>query len=103
MTAKVPMRDTGTATAGMSVARGLRRKMKTTRITRMTEPTRVRSTVETEARMVVVRSMTRVVLMPLGMAASRKGNCALMRSTVPMMLALGWRKMMTETERTPSV
>ena len=66
------------------------------------ETTRVRSTLNTEARMVVVRSSTRVVLMPWGMAASRNGSWARMRSTVSMMLAPGWRKMMTETALMPS-
>jgi len=69
MTAKVPIRETGTATTGINVARKLRRKMKTTRITRMTERTRVPSTSLTDARMVVVRSSTMVVLMPCGMEA----------------------------------
>ena len=36
------MSDTGTATLGMSVARGLRRKMKTTSTTRMMDPISVR-------------------------------------------------------------
>ena len=69
MTAKVPMSEAGTATVGMSVARQLRRNMKTTRITRMTERIRVRSTSLTDARIVVVRSRTIVVLMPCGMEA----------------------------------
>src|ERR1035438_7746099 len=71
ITAKVPISETGTATVGISVARQLRRNMKTTRITNMTERTRVRSTSLTDARMVVVRSRTTVVLMPWGMDASR--------------------------------
>ena len=74
MTAKVPMSEAGTATVGMSVARQLRRKMKTTRITRTTERMSVRSTSLTDARMVVVRSTTIVVLMPCGMDASIDGN-----------------------------
>src|ERR1035437_8704122 len=52
MTAKVPMSEAGTATVGMSVARQLRRKTNTTRITRMTERMSVLSTSLTEARMV---------------------------------------------------
>ena len=52
--------------------------------------------------MVVVRSSTMVVLMPWGSTASRNGSCARMRSTVWMMLAPGWRKMMTKTARLPS-
>ncbi len=57
MTPNVPMRDSGTATLGMMVARALRRKMKTTAVTRRTLRISVRSTSRTEARMVVVRSM----------------------------------------------
>ena len=57
ITANVPISETGTATLGMRVARGLRRKMKTTSTTRMMEPIRVVSTLLTDARMVVVRSM----------------------------------------------
>src|ERR1035438_9258099 len=101
ITAKVPMSETGTATVGMSVARQLRGKMKTTRITRMTERMRVLSTSLTEARMVVVRSTTIVVLMPCGMDASIDGNCAMTRSTVSMILAPGWRKIRTVMEGTP--
>ena len=43
MMAQVPMSETGTATAGMSVARTLRRKMKTTAMTSTTEMISVRS------------------------------------------------------------
>ena len=48
--------------------------------------------------MVVVRSSTTVVWMPWGITAARKGNWARMRLLVWMMLAPGWRKMMTVTE-----
>ena len=101
MTAKVPMREAGTATVGMSVARQLRKKTKTTRITRMTERMSVLSTSLTEARMVVVRSRTMVVLMPCGMDAWIDGNSARTRSTVSMMLAPGWRKIMMVIEGVP--
>ncbi len=62
--AKVPINDTGTATVGMIVARGLLRKIKTTSTTRQIEMISVLSTSLTEARIVVVRSRTRVNLMP---------------------------------------
>ena len=74
MTAKVPINETGTATLGIMVARGLRKKKKTTSTTRPMEMSRVRSTSSTEARMVVVRSRTIVALMPCGRMASRNGN-----------------------------
>ena len=48
--------------------------------------------------MVVVRSRTMVNWMPCGRIAFRNGSCARMRSTVSMMLAPGWRKMMTVTD-----
>src|SRR5208283_5753659 len=64
ITANVPTSDVGTATAGISVARGLRRNTNTTRITSPIEISSVRSTLKTDARIVVVRSITTVVLMP---------------------------------------
>ena len=57
MMPKVPMSETGTATAGISMVRKSRRKMKTTRMTSTTAMTRVRSTSLIEARIVVVWSM----------------------------------------------
>ncbi len=59
----------------------------------------MRSTSLTEARMVVVRSRTLVMSMPCGMEAFRNGNWLRMRSTVWMMFAPGWRKMITVTDR----
>ena len=69
ITANVPTSETGTATAGMSVARPFRRKANTTRMTRPMEMSSVLSTSLTEARMVVVRSRTMVVSMPSGIDA----------------------------------
>src|SRR5260221_13376988 len=57
MKPKVPTIDTGTATAGISVARALRRKAYTTRITSATAATSVFSTSASEARIVAVRSL----------------------------------------------
>ncbi len=54
MTAKVPIRETGTATLGIKVARTSRKNTKTTNTTRTIEITSVRSTSRTEARMVTV-------------------------------------------------
>src|SRR5277367_5182733 len=101
ITAQVPISETGTATAGMSVARPLRKKTKTTAMTRMTEIMSVRSTSSTEARMVVVRSRTMVKSIPSGIDALIDGIWARNRSTVAMMLAPGWRKMITVTARLP--
>src|ERR1700679_1072130 len=77
ITANVPINEAGTATAGISVARQLRRNMNTTSTTSTTEPISERSTSLTEARMVVVRSSTTVVLMPCGIEATIDGNSAL--------------------------
>ena len=54
MAPKVPISDTGTATLGMNVARGLRRKTKTTAMTSAMAMIKVLSTSRTEARMVTV-------------------------------------------------
>src|ERR1019366_9442186 len=64
ITAKVPTSDVGTATAGISVARGFRKNRNTTMITSAIEIISVRSTVFTDALIVVVRSMTTVESMP---------------------------------------
>ena len=91
MTAKVPTSETGTVMAGMAVARALRRNTKTTRMTSTVEMTSERSTSRKEARMVGLRSITTCMAMAAGMAACKCGSSALTRSTVPMMLAPGWR------------
>ena len=73
----MPISDTGTATLGMNVARTLRRKRNTTRITSTIEIISVNCTSCSEARMVVVRSMATVRsiaggnLTPAAAAASR--------------------------------
>src|ERR1051325_11509480 len=74
MTAKVPINDTGTTTEGTSVARTLRRKMKTTRITRQTEMINVRSTSRTDARIVAVRSRIVSKRIAAGMEAVKPGS-----------------------------
>ncbi len=93
ITASVPMRETGTATAGMRVAGPSRRKRNTTSTTRITASASVRSTSRKEVRMVTDRSEAAVILMPAGMEACSTGRIALMRSTVSMMLAPGCRVM----------
>jgi hypothetical protein len=102
MMPKVPMSETGTATAGMIMVRKSRRKTKTTRMTSTTAMTSVRSTSLIEARMVVVWSIIVVSLMPAGISACSVGIIALMWSTVVMMFAPGSRKMMRSTEGLPS-
>ena len=95
------MREMGTATLGINVARTFRRKTNTTRITSSTDTISVSSTSCTEARMVVVRSIATPKWMDWGMAARRNGSRARMWSTVSMMLAFGCRQTMTSTEGLP--
>ena len=89
MAPKVAISDTGTATQGISVARQLRRKKNTTSTTRHTAMTSVRSTSRSEARIVLVRSITTSTLIALGIDARSCGSIAVMLSTVSMMLAFG--------------
>src|ERR1017187_768895 len=103
MTANVPTRDTGTATLGIMVARTFLKKKNTTRTTSMTEMINERSTSLRLARMVVVRSKTFVISIPAGIEAFKEGTAALMRSTVSIMLAPGWRKMIMVTDFLPSM
>ena len=63
------------------------------------EMSSVRSTSPTEARMVVVRSRTMVVSMPSGMDGLDRRQLRAYASTVAMMLAPGWRKMITDDRR----
>ena len=91
ITPKVAISDSGSATPAMMVARMVRRNMSTTSTTSPTLSTSVNCTSRTEARMVPVRSCTSVSLTPLGMARCRRGSSALMRCTVSMTLAPGWR------------
>ena len=91
ITPKVPRIETGTTTAGISVTRMSRRKRKTTNVTRTTERMSERSTSCSELRIVTERSIAADISMPLGMSACNAGIWALMRSTVSMMFAPGWR------------
>ncbi len=95
------MSETGIATPGMTVARKLRRKAKTTRITRVPEMTRVCSTSFRELRMGGERSTTTERSISWGMAADSCGSRARIRSTVSMILAPGDLKMTTITAVLP--
>ena len=70
-------------------------------MTRATEMSKVRSTSRSEARIVGVRSMTTVRSMARGISARRCGNSARIRSTVSMILAPGWRRIISSTEGLP--
>ena len=78
---------------GIRVARAVRRKAKTTRITSMTEMMSVSSMSCTEARTVVVRSRTTLSAMAGEIEACNCGSAAYTRSTVAIMFAPGWREM----------
>src|ERR1700746_1598368 len=62
ITPNVPIRESGTAILGMMVARSVRKKANTTRMTRTTEIAKVISISRSEARTVVVRSDTTAIL-----------------------------------------
>ncbi len=89
ITATVPSRASGTVALGISVAGTLRRKMKITSTTSAMVSISVISTSCTEARIVCVRSTSVLTCTVGGIAASRRGNAFLIRSTVSMTLAPG--------------
>ena len=72
MAPKVPSSEIGTATAGTSVARQLRRNRNTTRITSPTAIASVTFTALSEERMVTVRSMATLMSMSVGMEALQR-------------------------------
>ena len=66
MTPKVPASETGIATAGIRVARQLRRNSSTTRMTSPMAMARARCTSRSDARMVGVRSLMTFTSMACG-------------------------------------
>src|SRR5258705_10179138 len=101
MAPNVAMRDTGTAMLGMNVAQPLRRKKKTTKMTSTIEMIMLRSASRTEERMEMVRSVSIPMVAEGGRAARNWGSRALIRSTVSMILAFGWRLMLMVTAGGP--
>ena len=93
MIASVPTRDNGTDRLGMMVAGRLRKNRKITSTTRVTARPSSNSTSVTEARMVVVRSVSTATSIAGGRVACSDGSSALMLSTTWMTLAPGWRWM----------
>ena len=89
ITLKVPISDTGTAMLGINVARQLRRNRNTTMITSASEISSVRSISASDARMVLVRSITTFNSMTAGMEACNCGSTARTRSATSMILAPG--------------
>ena len=91
MMPSVPTSDSGTDRLGISVARALRRNTKITSTTSITASASSYSTSRTEARMVVVRSVSTWTSIEAGSEAWSCGSNALIRSTTSMTLAPGWR------------
>src|ERR1700683_254500 len=98
--ANVPTSDSGTATLGMTVAAKVRRNTKMTITTSAMHSSSSNSTSATEARTVVVRSVSTAIWITDGIVARNLGNTALMLSTTLMMLAPGCRWMFTITAGT---
>ena len=91
----MPTSDSGTATEGMRVARQERRNRKITITTRPMVSMSSNSTSATEARTVVVRSVSTCTCTEAGRLAWSCGSRVLMASTTLMVLALDWRWMLT--------
>ncbi len=87
----MPISDSGTDRLGITVAGRLRRNRKITSTTRATDSSSSNSTSRTEARMVMVRSVSGVMAMPAGMDWRSCGRMRLIASTTAMTLAPGWR------------
>jgi hypothetical protein len=87
ITPKVPSSETMVATAGMKVARALRRNRLTTSTTRRIEMPSVTSTSCSEARIEWVRSDATSSEMSLGSASSSEGSRSRTASTVSITLA----------------
>ena len=101
ITPKVPIKETGTTTLGIRVARPSRKNKNTTRMTRATEIARVRSTSDNDPRIVGVRSNTTFISIAAGMEALNWGIKAVTRSTVSIILALGCRLIISRMARLP--
>ena len=100
MTPNVPTSESGTAMLGMMVAARLRRNRNITITTSATVSINSNCTSDTEARMVLVRSVRMLTWMALGSVAVRVGSSVLIRSTTEMMLAPGCRWMFMITAGT---
>ena len=81
----------------MIVADRLRRNRKITITTSATVSISSNCTSATEARIVVVRSVRICTFTDAGSDACKRGSSVLIRSTTAMMLAPGWRWMLTIT------
>ena len=102
MPAKVPMMDSGSASAGMNVARQVRRNARMTRITSAAVRNRVTCTSCTESRIDTERSLSTLSLTVGGSSRWNSGIAALIASVTATVLASGWRWMERMMERVAS-
>ena len=100
ITPKVPISDSGTAKLGISVADALRKKTKITATTSAMASISSNCTSFTDARIVTVRSVSTCTSIDAGRVLCNCGSSALMRSTVSITLAPGWRWMLRMTPGT---
>ncbi len=101
ITPKVPSSETTVATAGITVARTLRRNTLTTSTTSRIEMSSVNSISCSEARIELVRSEATCRVMSPGSWACSEGSSARTPSTVSITLAAGWRVISTITAGSP--
>ena len=97
ITPNVPISESGTATLGIAVAERFRKNRNTTITTSPMASISSNSTSSTDARIVVVRSVSICTFTALGSDACSCGNSFLMRSTTLMMFAPGCRWIFTIT------
>ncbi len=91
MTAKVPMSDIGSASAGIKVARMLRRNRKITITTRQSARKSVNFTSSTDAFTVTERSLSVAISTDGGICERRLATAALTRSATATVLVPGCR------------
>ncbi len=101
MTAKVPMSDIGSASAGIAVARRFRRNRKITITTRQSARKRVNFTSSTDARTVMERSLSVAISTEGGIWERRSLTTAFTRSATATVLVPGCRWMARTTARWP--
>ena len=101
MTLNVPSSDTTVATAGINVARALRKNALTTNTTSTIDINSVISISRRDARMELVLSDAIDSFTSGGNCACNSGSSARMPSTVAITLASGWRRISTMTAASP--
>ena len=101
MTLKVPSSDTMVATAGMMVARTLRKNALTTSTTSTMDISSVSSISRSEERMEWVLSVATEILISDGNCACSSGSKARTPSTASITFAPGWRRTSTTTAGSP--